>query len=99
MLLAGLRFEDTECGQIVLYLLECSQRRLAIICGRCVESRHGRFRGCPPPSGIKQSLHSGRTYNPETARPVEPVRDRGAFESDCGAKHHGWEEGRPGDAD
>src|SRR5260370_23455131 len=73
MLLAGLRLENTECGQIVLYLLECSQRRLAIICGRCVESRNGRFRGCPSPAGVKQSLHGGWTYSPETARPVEPV--------------------------
>ena len=85
MLLAGLRLENPERGQIVLYLLECSQRRLAIICGRCVESRHGRFRGCPPPAGIKQSLHSRWTHSPEPARPVEPVHDRGAFEPDGGA--------------
>src|SRR6266436_8114999 len=99
MLLAGLRLENSERGQIVLYLLECSQRRLAIICGRCVESRHGRFRGCPPPAGIKQSLHSGWTYSPETARPVQPVRERGALESGDSAQHHGWEESRAGNAD
>src|SRR6266852_8560032 len=99
MLLAGLRLENTECGEIILYLLECSQRRLAIICRRCVESRNGRFRGCLSPAGIKQSLHGGWTYSPETARPVEPVHDRGAFESDGGTQHHGWEESCAGNAD
>src|SRR5258708_9124435 len=99
MMVAGLRLENTECGQIVLHLLECSQRRLTIICGRCVESRNGRFRGCLSPAGIKQSLHSGWTYSPETARPVEPVHDRGAFESDNSGQHHGWEESPPGDPD
>src|SRR5260370_38062514 len=99
MLLAGLCFEDTECDEIVLDLLEGGQRRLAIIRGRCVESRNGCIRGCPSPAGIKQSLHSGWTYSPETARPIEPVRDRCSFESDGGPQHHSWEEGRAGDAD
>ena len=98
MLLASLRFEDTECGQVVLYLLECSQRRLAIIRNRCVEARQGGFGGCPPPSGIKEYLCRRRTNCPKVAGPVQPVGDGSAFESPNGIQNDGWKERRTGDA-
>jgi hypothetical protein len=91
--------EHAEGGEVVLDLLKGRQRGLAVAGHQGVVVGERRLGRGVAASRIKEGVRHGQADGPQEARPVQPVRDGGAFESCRSAQTDGGIIGRASDAD